>query len=78
MVESNPVEIYCSIPIYYRRIDKRTLWLQWQREEVRYGVPVTTLEEALDKARVIIDATLELERVKSAPFLSQPGMARIF
>lgn len=65
MADSKPVEIYCSIPIYLKRIDRRTVWLQWQWHEIRYGVPITTPEEAIWKARTIIDAMLALEAQES-------------
>ncbi|MDX2096954.1 MAG: hypothetical protein SFW36_04195 [Leptolyngbyaceae cyanobacterium bins.59] len=61
MVTVQPVEVYCSVPIYLKQIDRRTFWLQWQHHEIFYGVPLTDPQEAIDRARMMIDAMLGLE-----------------
>lgn len=65
MTELNPITTYHAIPIYLKQADKgRGIWIQWQRGRIRYGIPVTTMEEALNKAWAMIDAMLELEVLK--------------
>lgn len=56
-----PVTTYQTIPIYLNKLKKKKrVWLQWVYEGIQYGVPVTTLNEAMQKAQQMIDATLAL------------------
>jgi hypothetical protein len=60
MSNLTPVTTYHTIPIYLREHHKRRVWLQWVYDDIQYGVPVTTLNEAIAKAQQMIDATLAL------------------
>lgn len=62
MADLQPIATYHTIPIYLKGTQSsRGLWLQWQRGKIGYGIPVTTLNEALSRAWAMIDAMLELE-----------------
>lgn len=63
MTNLTPVTTYQAIPIYLNKLKKKRVWLQWVYEGIQYGVPVTTLNEALLKAQLMIDATLALQAV---------------
>ena len=65
MADLKPITTYHTIPIYLRKTcPNRGVWLQWQRGKVRYGIRVTTLNEAMSKAWAMIDAMLELEVIQ--------------
>jgi hypothetical protein len=68
MINLTPVTIYHTIPIYLKEHKrKKASWLQWVHDGIQYGVPVTTLGDALNKAQQMIDAMLALESMgKSA------------
>jgi hypothetical protein len=62
MTNLTPVTTYQTIPIYLHKVKKnKRVWLQWVYQGIQYGVPVTTVNEALLKARQVIDATLALQ-----------------
>lgn len=63
---TSPITIHHKIPIYLQKFEA-TVWLKWQRGSIGYGIIVQDMEEALRKAKQVIDATLELEALRSHP-----------
>ncbi len=62
MANLTPVTTYQTIPIYLNKLKKnKGCWLQWVYQGIQYGVPVTTINEAIQKAKEVIDATLMLQ-----------------
>lgn len=62
MINLTQVTTYHAIPIYIKQLKRnKGTWLQWVHDDVQYGVPVTTLGDALGKAKQMIDAMLALE-----------------
>lgn len=58
-----PIAHHHSIPIYLKQCDRGS-WLQWSRDEIKYGVPAA---QGLYKVGQLIDAVLELEQTKRRP-----------
>lgn len=62
MINLTPITTYHAIPIYVKQHRKnKGSWLQWVYDDVQYGVPITTMNESLSKAKQMIDAMLALE-----------------
>lgn len=62
MVRPKLYATYRGIPIYMRQSSESLQpWLRWERTGVYYGVLLNHDDEAIEKARSMIDAILELE-----------------